>query len=540
MSFNFGSLPLKIVQLIFEHLTLDDLLSASLVCREWYSATDAFITQKGWLALQLDQPNILTKLEGIRRRYSNLLLSMVPSFGELLLIIDVCAEKFNLRRLKINRTSIDNIWSMFFLLGDFKTWVNNLDEVHILLDHRFLQNDNHITGRKMQYEIQLTAARCLHWSEIHTGKRNRAITVFAPRLKLVSISDSIDSIFDLELPDCHSLETLECTLYKKKFENLYKASFEHLTTLVLRIHYTVQDVHFLHALTKLKWLTLSVKFDKRLLETLFVETTNAINSCSDLEGLQLIIMGDTASSSINLYRLSESLPRLKQLELNNMYLSCAGNTSLFDQLITFKLVNVKLKEDDDILEMSYPSLQTISLNVKLLPSVNLLSSKKVELFVNVDSLDLAESVDLYLNPFLNQFYSNIRTLTLFKSGGSNTRVDSVCPRNALGVPQLNLINMTVSLEILEIIASSGNLTHLTLSKCLLSIQETFRMVLLKNLHVLEVRQVQLSDRKEVLFPLLTNNREELRGRLQNGSIWFNTAGDDDGLSDSSCGPANRK
>lgn len=66
------------------------------------------------------------------------------------------------------------------------------------------------------------------------------------------------------------------------------------------------------------------------------------------------------------------------------------------------------------------------------------------------------------------------------------------------------------------------------------------MVLLKNLHVLEVRQVQLSDRKEVLFPLLTNNREELRGRLQNGSIWFNTAGDDDGLSDSSCGPANRK
>ncbi|XP_062552690.1 uncharacterized protein LOC134217876 [Armigeres subalbatus] len=535
MSFDFGSLPLEIVQLIFDQLTLDDLLSASLVCREWYSATEASITKKSWLAIQLDRHYILTELEWNRRSHCNLLLTTLRSWEELKPVMDVCTEKFNLRRLKINRSWIDNVCQFFQL---YANWVDNLEEVHISLDHRFLQNDT-FSGRS--YTILLPAARCLHWSEIHIRKGSRAITVYAPHLKTVSISDSFASKLDLVLPDCHFLETLECTLYRKNFVDLYKASFEHLTTLILRIYYTVHDVYFLHALTKLKWLTLLVELDKDLLEPLFVETTNAINSCSGLEGLQLILMGDTASSSINLYRLSESLPRLRQLELNNMYLCSAGRTSVFHQLTTLKLVNVKLKEDDDILEISFSSLQTVSLDVKLLPRVNLPSPKKVELFVNVDSLNLAEAVDSYLSPFLNQFHSNIRTLTLFKSGGSNTRVDSVCPQNALmGVPQLNLINMAVSIESLKVIGSSKNLKHLTLTKCLLGIREPFRKVLLQNLIVLEIRQVQLSDRKQLLFPLSIKKRDELRGRLLRGSILFNTSWDDDGLSGSNCGPANGK
>ncbi|EAT40273.1 AAEL007975-PA [Aedes aegypti] len=533
---SFDNLPLEIVQLIFDYLSFQDVLSASLVCQRWYNATEKAINSKGWLAIHFDRHNDLTELAWSRRKHDSVLLTTIHSWDQLKPTMDVCSEKITLRRLSINRSWIDYVCQFFQLYAD---WVDRLEEIHISLDHRFLRNDT-CSGRS--YVIQLPTAKRLHWSEIHIRRGNRTITIHGPRLRNVSISDSFASKLNLILSNCDALESLECTLYRKNFTELYKASYENMTTLILRIYYTVQDVKFLDYLPKLKWLTLLIEFEKDLLETLFAETTNAICRCTHLEGLQFIPMGDIAPASVDLVRLSESLPRLQQLELSNMYLSSTRMASIFQRLTILKLVNVNLKHENDILEISYPSLHTLSLDVLLLPRLSLHTSpKKVELFINVDSLSIADTVELYLNPFLKQFYPSIQDMTLFKPDCCDTVVDSSCPQNGLErVTQLHLINMAISMKSLILIGNSKNLRHLTLSKCLIGVRGTDEWMLLEHLDAFELRQVQLDDRKQMRFPLARTSQEKLTGQLKCGSIVFNTDWDEDGLAAGSNVPRRNK
>lgn len=450
---SFDSLPLEIVQLIFDWLPFRDLLSASLVCRSWYYASENPLTRRSWLAIHLDRTNDLTELAWNRRSHSNVLLTMVHSWEQLKPTMDICSEKVKLRRLSISRAWIDYVCQLFQLYAD---WLDRVEEVHISLDHRFFRND---TCSGKTYVIRLPTARCLHWSEIHIRRGNRTITVNGPRLKRVSISDSFASKLILILPDCDALESLECTLYRKNFTELYRASFEHLTTLILRIYYTVQNVKFLYYLPRLKWLTLLIEFEKELLEKLFVDTMDSITGCKLLEGLQLVLMGDTAPCSVDLNRLAESLPHLEQLELNNVYLSPGWKPSAFQRLTLLKLVNVDLREETTILAMHYPALRTISINAKLLSRISLQAGpRNKQLFVNVESLNLTEALDSYLNPFLKQFSNRIRELILFKPDCYDTVVDSSCPLSGLhNVERLHLINMAISLESLKIIAESNHL-----------------------------------------------------------------------------------
>ncbi|XP_019551334.2 uncharacterized protein LOC109421290 [Aedes albopictus] len=521
---SFDSLPLEIVQFIFDHLSFQDLLSASLVCRRWYSATEKSINGKSWLAVHLDRHNDLTELAWNRRRHDSVLVTMLHSWEQLKPAMDVCSEKIRLRRLSFSRSWIDYVCQFLQLYAD---WVDGLEEIHISLDHRFLRNDS-CSGRS--YVIRLPTARRLYWSEIHIRRGNRNITVHGPRLKTVSISDSFASKLNLILPDCDALESLECTLYRKSFTELYKASYENLTTLILRIYYTVQDVKFLDFLPKLKWLTLLIEFEKDLLETLFPETTKAICRCTHLKGLQFIPMGDVASSGIDLTRLSESLPDLQQLELSNMYLISTKKAPTFQNLTILKLVNVNLQQTDDIQEINYPSLRTVSLDVMLLPRISLLTSpKKVELFINVDSLNLAEAVELCLTPFLKQFHPSIRDLTLFKPDCCDTIVDFSCLQTGLEqVARLRLVNLAISLKSLALIGNSSGLRHLTLSKCLIGVRGTTdQVILLEQLDTFELQQVQLDDPKQMQFPLARNARENLMGRSKRGSVVFCTDWDDD-------------
>ncbi|XP_038109863.1 uncharacterized protein LOC119766988 [Culex quinquefasciatus] len=505
---SFECLPLEILQAILDFLTFEELLGHSLVCRRWSQAAASLVSRRSWLVVHAQRARTIGVLQESQRNYTNVLIHQLNQGEPLESVLDVCSGKIRLRRLKIDRAPVDTLYWFSQL---YTSWLEHLEEVHISLDHRYLKQD---TCSGKSYNIALPKLKALNWSENHLRRGNRTVTIKGPRLRKVSVNDSFGSKLNLILPDCDTLDTVECTLYRKNFSDIFKCSFTHLNTLILRIYNTVQSVEFLTHLKSLKRFSLSLEYEKELLPTLFVDTVDTICEYKRLEALQLHVMNNESTlCCVSLSQLAESLARLKKLELNNVCLKSTNKILDFQQLSLIKLTNIVFKNGSDFLVLDYPKLQNISVSVSLLPKLVIQANKSNDtLFVNLDATSFAKAVDLYLVQFL-QRTDHIRRLVLFKTDCYDTCTDGNVPHaTTLGVESLSLVNLNTSLECVESVGKCSRLKHLYLSKCSLSIpKDSDRTLLLDQLDTLSLQWVQLDDRTRKLFPIVGHPDQQIIG-----------------------------
>ncbi|XP_055600844.1 uncharacterized protein LOC129749789 [Uranotaenia lowii] len=526
---SFDSLPIEMMLAIFEWLNLNELYEISVVNHHWYRVAGILIARRCWFVVSSVQQKNLETLMVSERHHRSILIQQLNSAGweQIEPVLSICSGRLAVRQMMVCRTMADSLKQLFQKFG---SWLADLEELHVSFDHRFLRNDG---WSGWSHTICLPKVQQLYWSENHLRRGNRTISIDAPVLKRLVVNDSFGSKLNLILMRSDKMETLECTLYRKNFGDMFQQALNNLTCLILRIYNTIQDVGFLRSLGNLTWLNLALEYDKELLPLLFNQTIEIICKYKTLEGLQIHMMeNEGALCSVSLAQLGQSLPNLVQLELNNICLKVSSRpTNIFQNLALLKLTEVVLRNEQP-LYLNYPNLEIISLSLLLLPSIVLQDGRTPQkLFVNLDAFRIEESIVLYLLPFLNRS-PKVRDVTLYKTDQhdnlpSNFGLPQPMP---LAVDRLHLINLELTVYCIQKLAESETLRHLILTRCVVRIRyEIWESVMpLHRLKTLQLRSVQLDDSGRMEFPFTCRSKVPIIGRKGSTTGYvFNTAIPDD-------------
>ncbi|XP_065083744.1 uncharacterized protein LOC135705823 [Ochlerotatus camptorhynchus] len=452
-----ATLPEEMLREILSLLPFNDLLHCTLVCWHWHNIAEPMIHRRGYIRIGVDMTGHGRTLWNSTRQYHTVVVDNPPgsrrSLVNLLMLPSTWIFKpSEIQLLNFLADSLDKFCRHGHRL------LENAETVHIKLD-----DDRHmyLNDGAEEFVLKFPMMKHLVWSESLHGHGWKTVTIDAPLLQTVVVSDALDPTAVLKIPECDQLQHVKCSFRTKTFENVFTGYLSRLETLILDFHHHDYDLYMVRGMPCLKWLELSVELE---LPHSIIET---ILGCSKLEGLKLEVRNCHAPHGrINLNQVFDKLSELQQIELSGLSLS-GCNPIEAQELRLLKMRNVKLPKADCELSFNAPTLHTLSTCEESLVKMNIdIGNRMKKLYVELKDTNWKEAFNVYLRPFLHLHVSIDELILMFPYSNNLITCDkSLFDQPALEVVRLELHHFEIRCDFTENVNNWHSLQRLSLVNC---------------------------------------------------------------------------